>query len=224
MEVNIASSEVRRISRQKALFLGLTISLAAAILLLAFKIAITDQRIIMVPGINQNMTVSEETVSRGYLEEMSALVFLPGLLDLNAKTINYKRDLILKYTSQSDRSYMKAVIEYFADSKDRYTKFNLSTHFTPKNMEIDTKNLSVKVNGILTSLYGKRGIETTLISYLISYEWIGGQLRLKEFSQLLSDSELEKLKKQAEEKEIEASKLIDNAASNNNATSNGGVQ
>jgi len=220
MEVNIASSEVKRISRQKSLFLGLTIALAGSIVLLTFKIAITDQRVIMVPGINQNMIVSESEVSRGYLEEMSALVFLPGLLDLNAKTINYKRDLILKYTSQSSREYMKAIIEYFADSKERYAKFNLSTHFTPKNMEINAKDLTVKVNGILTSLYGKRGIETSLVSYLISYEWIGGQLRLKEFSQLLSDTELEKLKKQEEEQELETNKLIDNAASNNS----GGMQ
>lgn len=214
MEVNIASSEIKRISRQKILFLGLTIVLTVSILLLSIKIALTDQRIIMVPSINQSMTVSEESVSRGYLEEMSALVFLPGLLDLNAKTINYKRDLILKYTSQSDRSYMKAVIEYFADSRDRYTKFDLSTHFTPKNMEIDTKSLTVKANGILTSLYGKRGLETSLVSYLISYEWIGGQLRLKEFTQLLSEPELERLKKREEEKALETDQLIENVTSN----------
>ncbi len=158
------------------------------------------------------MIVSESEVSRGYLEEMSALVFLPGLLDLNAKTINYKRDLILKYTSQSDRNYMKAVIEYFAASKERYTKFDLSTHFTPKNMEIDTKNLTVKVNGILTSIYGKRGLETSLVSYMISYEWIGGTLRLKEFSQALSEQVLEKLKKEEEERSLETNQLIENSS------------
>jgi len=125
--------------------------------------------------------------------------------------------LILKYTSQSSKEYMKAVIEYFADSKERYSKFDLSTHFTPKNMEIDAKNLSVKVNGILTSLYGKRGIETSLVSYLISYEWIGGQLRLKEFAQLLSEPELEKLKKQEEEKALETEKLIEDASNDGGA-------
>lgn len=212
MEVNIASSEVRRISRQKTLFLGLTLALTSAVLLLACKIAITDQKVILVPGINQNMMVSESEVSRGYLEEMSALVFLPGLLDLNAKTINYKRDLILKYTSQSERNYMKAVIEYFASAKERYTKFDLSTYFTPKNMEIDAKNLTVKVNGILTSIYGKRGIKTSLTSYMISYEWIGGQLRLKEFTKTLSEPELETLKKQEEERLVETNQLIENAS------------
>ena len=212
MEANIASSEVRRISRQKTFFLGLTIALTVSILLLSLKIALTSQRIIMVPSIGQSMTISEEGVSRGYLEEMSALVFLPGLLDLNAKTINYKRDLILKYTSQSSKEYMKAVIEYFADAKDRYTKFDLSTHFTPKNMEIDAGGLTVTVNGILTSLYGKRGIETSLVSYIISYEWIGGQLRLKEFAKLLSVADLAKLKKQEDEKAIETENLIGNVS------------
>ena len=211
METKIAIQSLKKISRQRNLFLGLSTILGLSTCALSLRVASIDERIIMVPGIRQTIAVSGAEVSTGYLEEMTALVFLPGLLDLNPKSITYKRDLILKYTAQSSGPYMKAIIEYFASAKERYTKFDLSTHFTVKNMEIDKNNLKVVANGILTSIYGKRGLEIKQASYLLSYEFKSGQLRLKEFTKVIDEEVLSKTQEELDAKEIETQKILGNA-------------
>ena len=203
MELQVATQNHETVKRQKNLFLGFSILLLIISCALSLKIVSIDEKVIMVPALRQTISVSSNEVSAGYLEEMSSLVFLPSLLDLSADNVTYKRDLILKYTSQSSKEYMKAIAEYFAHAKEQYSKFDLSTHFTAKNMEIDQNNLVVIANGILTSIHGKRGHESKAASYRISYEFNVGQLRLKEFNQVLGDEELEKLEKEKAQKEAE---------------------
>lgn len=210
MELNIATRKYETVKKQKNLFLGFSILLLLVSCALSLKIVSIDEKVIMVPALRQTISVSSSEVSSGYLEEMSSLVFLPSLLDLNADNVTYKRDLILKYTSQSSSEYMKAIAEYFADAKEQYSKFDLSTYFTTKNMEIDPKNLVVIANGILTSIHGKRGHETKAVSYRISYEFNAGQLRLKEFNQVVSDKDLEILEKEKLLKEAEESAILKN--------------
>jgi type IV conjugative transfer system protein TraE len=208
MELKIATMNYAAIKKQKNLFLGFSILLLIISCALSLKIISIDERVIMVPALRQTISVSSNEVSAGYLEEMSALVFLPSLLDLNADNVTYKRDLILKYTSQSSKNYMKGVAAYFADAKEKYSKFDLSTHFTAKNMEIDPNNLTVIANGILTSIHGKRGHESKSVSYLISYEFKAGQLRLKEFNQIIDEKELEKLESSRAQKAAEEADIL----------------
>ncbi|MES2214832.1 MAG: TraE/TraK family type IV conjugative transfer system protein [Pseudomonadota bacterium] len=208
MELKIATQNHEVIKKQKNLFLGFSILLLVISCALSLKIASIDEKVIMVPALRQTISVSGSEVSAGYLEEMSALVFLPGLLDLSADNVTYKRGLILKYTAQSSKEYMKAIAAYFADAKDKYTKFDLSTHFTAKNMEIDPNDLVVVANGILTSIHGKRGHEAKSVSYRISYEFNGGQLRLKEFNQVIDEKELEKLEKERVQKAAEEAEIL----------------
>jgi hypothetical protein len=66
-----------------------------------------------------------------------------------------------------------------------YSKFDLSTHFTVKNLQIDQKEMAVVANGVLTSWYGKKGHESREESYRISFEYNGGLLRLKGFERLV---------------------------------------
>ncbi len=216
MELKVTVHSLEKILKQRNLFLGFSGILLVISTALSIKIASIDEKVIMVPALRQTIEVSGSEVSAGYLEEMSSLVFLPSLLDLNPDTITYKRDLILKYTSQSSKEYMQAVLEYFAAAKERYTNFDLSTHFTSKNMEIDQKNLVVIANGTLTSIHGKRGFETKQVSYRISYEFTGGKLRLKEFNQVIDEKEQEKIEKEEATKEAEDAKILQKATGEDN--------
>jgi hypothetical protein len=73
---------------------------------------------------------------------------------------------------------------YFADKEDEHKKFGLSTFFAPKQMQVDSKNLQVVIEGVLTSTFGKRGFEQNTLKYLLSFDYIGGHLKLKEFTQV----------------------------------------
>ncbi|MCE2731203.1 MAG: type IV conjugative transfer system protein TraE [Rickettsiaceae bacterium] len=188
MNLRVAMQGVDRITRQRNLFLVLTVALSITSSALSLKILAQEERIIMVPPLSNDVTISNRKVSSGYLEQMT-MVFLNSLLDLSASDVLHKRDMILKYTSNSDPSFSKKINEYFADSLEKYKNFDLVTYFTVKNMEIDEAKGEVIARGILTSRYGKHGFESNPTSYRLSFEFSGGYLRLKEFNRVVEDKD-----------------------------------
>jgi type IV conjugative transfer system protein TraE len=188
MDLTNAMQGGDRITKQRNLFLLLTILLAVTASALSLKILMQEERIIMIPPLTSEVMISNRKVSSSYLEQMT-MVFLNSLLDLSAMDVLHKRDVILKYTSNSQPGFVKRINEYFADSAEKYKNFDLVTYFTVKNMEIDEGKGEVIAHGILTSRYGKHGFESTPTSYRLSFEFSGGYLRLKEFNQLVDDQD-----------------------------------
>lgn len=188
METKIVISSIDRIARQRNLFLGLTLLLSASLLLLSLRLVTFDQRVVLVPGLQQEMSISGKSVSSSYLEQM-ALLFLSNLLDISEVDIKHKRDLVLKYTSHASPAYTKQIADYFAGAEDQYRKFDLATHFTIKALRVNQKALEVIASGILTSWYGKKGHGTKEVSYRVSFDYNGGFLRLREFAALGKDEE-----------------------------------
>ena len=118
------------------------------------------------------------------------MLFLSALLDLTADTIEYKKDMILKYTVHSDSRYLENIKRYFADAQDEYSKFGLSTHFTPKNLQINVKTLEVQAHGVVVASFGKSGYQSRHASYFISFDLIDGCLRMKEFYEIKERQEV----------------------------------
>lgn len=180
MNLTTAALGNSRIVKQRNLFLTLTILLSITSVALSTKIVTQEERIIMVPPLTSDVVISNKKVSSSYLEQMS-MVFLNALLDLSSVDVLHKRDMILKYTSNSEESFAKKINEYFADALEKYKNFDLVTYFTVKNMEINEATGEVIAHGTLTSRYGKHGFESNPASYKLSFEFSGGYLRLKEF-------------------------------------------
>jgi len=162
----------------------------AANLMLALGIITNRHEIIMVPGIAQEYRISRNKVSSSYLEEMSHM-FLSGLLDLTPENIKYKKDLVLKYTIGTS---VASISKYFAEAQEQHEKFQFSTYYSVKSMEIDPEKMLVKSSGILNSRFGRNGYEEKQLQYLLKYEMQGGILRLKNFT--LVDEEAEKAEKE----------------------------
>jgi hypothetical protein len=112
--MNIETSQINnsRVVRQRNLFLTLTILLSLSLSALSIKMLGSEERIIMIPGLSSEVTISNRKVSSSYLEQMS-MVFLNALLDLSESDVLHKRDLILKYTSNSDMVFVKIIINFF---------------------------------------------------------------------------------------------------------------
>ena len=184
MEVN-TEDQLRNISiiRQRNFFAGCTLLAVIANFLLVVKISSTTERIIMVPGITKDLAVEGSIVSQSYLEE-TALLFISALLDLTADTIDAKKNIILKHASTRSEQSLKSLQSYFASKEDEHKKFGLSTFFAPKQIHVDAKNLQVVIEGVLTSTFGKRGFEQNTLKYLLSFDYVGGHLKLKEFMQV----------------------------------------
>jgi type IV conjugative transfer system protein TraE len=178
------------ITRQRNFFVG-CLGLAIGIsFLLSVKLATMSEKVVMVPGLNKEMTVEGGLVSQSYLEE-TALLFLSALLDLTPNTAAAKRDIILKHASKRSPESLKSLQEYFAAAIDEHKKFGLSTFFAPKELLIDSGKMQVIANGMLSSTFGKRGFEEREARYRVSFDYVGGYLQIREFVELKKNKEKE---------------------------------
>lgn len=171
------------ITRQRNFFAGCMLLMIISNFLLMIKLSSTSEKIIMVPGITRDLAVEGSRVSQSYLEE-TALLFASALLDLTLDTIDFKKNVILKHASNRSQQSLKSLQDYFALKEEEHKKFGLSTFFAPKQMQVDSKNLQVLMEGMLTSTFGKRGFEQESVKYLLSFDYIGGHLKLKEFTKV----------------------------------------
>ena len=91
---------------------------------------------------------------------------------------------------QIDSRKLKMVqMESKSEKEEEHKKFQLSTFFAPKKIQVDSKNLQVGIDGLLTSTFGKRGFEQKSVKYLLSFDFVAGHLKLKEFVQLVDKDE-----------------------------------
>jgi type IV conjugative transfer system protein TraE len=173
------------ITRQRNFFAGCLALVIIANFLLSVKLGSTSEKTIMVPGITRELMVEKASVSSSYLEE-TALLFLSSLLDLTPTTVEAKKDMVFRHVSKRSSTSMKHLQEYFAESIKNHQKFQLSTFFAPKKLNVDSAKLLVTAVGVLTSVFGKRGFEEQEKHYKLSFDYVGGFLQLKEFIELRS--------------------------------------
>lgn len=185
IKADIIGVDVIRVNiiRQRNFFAGCLLLAVIANFLLVAKISSARERVIMVPGITKDLIVEGSMVSQSYLEE-TALLFASALLDLTSDTVDLKKNIILKHASTRSEESLKSLQNYFALKEEEHKKFGLSTFFAPKQIQVDAKNLQVFIDGLLTSTFGKRGFEQNHVKYLLSFDYVGGHLRLKEFKQV----------------------------------------
>lgn len=174
---------IETVARQRNIFMVLCMLSLCTCLVLGIKILSNQERIILVPGLNQEVWTSKYGVSASYLEEAAAM-YLPLLLDLDYTSIDWKKERLLSHVSQSDAAYMQQLTDYFARTKDKYKQFSLSSHFAVKKLETNPKELTVKAHGQLISRFGEKGFETVPAIYGLGFEWTCGKLLLQEFVKL----------------------------------------
>lgn len=190
MEKSIIFKNIDQVSKQRNFFIVLLSLISFVCAGLVIKLITTQERVILVPGLNQEVWIANDGVSSSYLEE-AASMYLPLLLDLTADGIDWKKEKLFTHVSSSDPKYMKSLNEYFARTKEKYKQFGLSTHFAVKSFEVDKKNMVVKASGQLVSRYGERGFQSIPAVYGIAFEWVSGKLKLTEFMKLSKEGELD---------------------------------
>lgn len=183
MQLNIMSQNIEVVARQRNIFMVLCMLSLGCLLLVSLKLLSTHERTILIPGLNQEAWATDKGVSSSYLEE-TTVMYLPLLLDLDSTSIDWKRDRIMTYVSNSNELNLKLLTEYFARVKEQYNQFSLSTHFALKKLVTDPDQLKVKAYGQLVSRFGDRGFESEIAAYSLSYEWVAGRLLIKEFTKL----------------------------------------
>lgn len=186
MDKNIFAGNIENISRQRNLFVLLTLILSASLLMVTFRLWQESERVVVVPGLSKSAWIDGQGVSASYLEEM-ANMYLPYLLDLNSQNIDWRKNKILEHVSRSDSRYLEAINEYFVGAKEQYSQFDLTTFFAAKRFQISERDKKVVVSGQLISQYGNEGFDVQPARYLMKFDWVGGKLSLKSFERLTDE-------------------------------------
>lgn len=181
MEQEIFKVRTINLIRQRNLFASFSICGFAISLLLALFLFLRSERVILVPGLNQEVWASKSGVSRSYLEENTGM-YLSMLLDIDANSIEWKKDQLMRYVVHSDLSAVQAFNEYFNSSLQKYKAFSLSTHFTLKKLDIQPEQLQVIASGVLISRFGAHGVVSEDKKYVLRFAWVSGRLLLKAFA------------------------------------------
>lgn len=177
MEHKVFTTSFDKIIKQRNFFVVLSCLLLLSTVFLSIALSQKNTTVVMVPGLEAEMSISNTKVSKSYLEQNSHM-FLSCLLDLTPNTVRYKSELVLKNTTSKGA---RDIENYFNDQAKNLSKFKISTYFTPKYLQINEKTLEVKASGILTSFVGNEGTKHQEIEVLLTFEYKGGFLKLDKF-------------------------------------------
>lgn len=178
------------LTRQRNFFAMLYALLVITNCVVSLKMASSSEKIVMVPGITTQMEIEGGRVSKSYLEE-TALLYISALLDLTPSTSEIKKEMVLKNASKRNKEGLKALQEYFAKSISEHKKFNLYTSFAPKKLHVDADRVQVIVEGVLTTMFGKKAHREEEVKYKMNFDFEGRKLLLSEFVQIKTGDENE---------------------------------
>lgn len=188
MQIGTRLENIRVLIKQRNILLILNIITLICLSFVSLKLFLTSEKIVLVPGLNQEAWVSDGKVSSSYARE-SAAMYLPLLLDLDKASIDWVRDRILSHVAVSDGKSLEKLNKYFARAKEHYNNFSLSTHFALKKLDVDETGLIAIAHGQLISRFGNRGMESEAAKYRLVFKWSSGRLLLKAFNRLVEEED-----------------------------------
>jgi conjugal transfer pilus assembly protein TraE len=172
--------EMRQRNRGLALAVGALLVGLVVSLLIIMKLIGMERTIIVPPQVEKTFWVTNDRVSKEYLEQMAS--FIAWLvLDVTPATIDWKKDILLNYVSPEQHGLMKARQEVEAE---RLKRINASTFFLPQQLVANDQDQTVAVRGRLRTQVNGQETATDTKAYLAEFQYAGGRMHLKAFKEI----------------------------------------
>jgi conjugal transfer pilus assembly protein TraE len=145
---------------------------------LGVKVFRKEEKVIVVPAyLKQSFWVEGESVSKEYLEEMT-LFFANLLLNVSPESMQYQRDVALKYVSPE---FHNTLYQRLIEEEEQLRKQSLSTTFRAKEVKVNLDKGEATVKGILTQYVGDKKAGQAEEIYKATYGYTSGILTLNGF-------------------------------------------
>lgn len=172
--------EMRQRNRGLALTVGALVVGLVVSLVIIVKLIGMERTIIVPPHVEKTFWVTNDRVSKEYLEQMAS--FIAWLvLDVTPATIDWKKDILLNYVSPEQHGLMKARQEVEAE---RLKRINASTFFLPQQLVANDQDQTVAVRGRLCTQVNGQETATDTKAYLAEFQYAGGRMHLKAFKEI----------------------------------------
>jgi conjugal transfer pilus assembly protein TraE len=140
------------------------------------KLMASQKTTIVPPEIHRSFWVSDEAVSKEYLEDM-AYFYLGLALNITPQTGSYQNEIFLKYAAPADVGRLRTEM---AEKADFLRKNNVSTQFAVEGIEPDIGTLRVSFTGVLHTYVGDRSAESRRAAYMVGFKFINGRLSVSD--------------------------------------------
>jgi conjugal transfer pilus assembly protein TraE len=156
--------------------INIILGLTTVVLSLSVFSLIGDARTVITPPvIDRPFWVTNNRLSDEYLEMMGQ--FVSGLvLDVSANSALYKRDTLLKFVDPSAHGDIRIRMDR---EIERLQRSNASTVFRAAQVTPDAKNMTVRLDGVLTSYINGKAFDqdasyTVRFAYRSTGLWLTG--------------------------------------------------
>ncbi len=180
MDYAVTLNRYHQIVSQKNFLLGfLGVSLLLNILQVAERLTVTEKIIVLPPSITKDVWIKGNSVSESYLEEWS-LYLTNLLLNVSAKTIGYQAELAMRHVSPD---FSGKIQKKLVRDTDALQKNNATTTFSPKEIKVIEKTMTVYVTGTFSTYVGKERVSAHEQTYQLNFVFNKGRfLQLTQFT------------------------------------------
>ena len=143
------------------------------------RLAGAEKTVLVPPEINRSFWVSENAVSKEYLEEMA--YWYAGLaLNITPAVSDYQNSLFLKYAAPSEYGRLQAEMGARAEF---LKKNNTATQFSVRNVTTNEKDLKVALSGTLVTWTSDKKAGERNATYLVGFKFMNGRLYVSDFKE-----------------------------------------
>ena len=161
---------------KKVFWLLLAASVATTLMLTLILLAKKDrvQTVLVPPQIQRTISISNQDISREYLEEMSVFM-TQQLLNTAPASIDGQYQVLLKYV---DPRYYQALDKELNLTRRYVKRNNVATWFTPRRVTGYTHNNTVEIDGLFMVSQGEKVTQKFNRKLIVSFKNVDGKVAL----------------------------------------------
>lgn len=159
-------------------------ALTCAVVFLSFHIVRETNQVVLVPSQISDGMVARGGVDQRYVEAI-ALDAAYAMYNVSAANLKYGRDVIERVSSNTERN--RLLTRYDEIGEDIRLR-KISTTFRPNNLQTDMDNLTVVLNGELSTYLENTRTSVERRTLLVTFAYEGASVRVASIAKLEDQS------------------------------------